>query len=36
VQEEPVLPPDLIAMARWMQTYYAAPLEGILGRWAAA
>lgn len=32
VQEEPVLPPDLIALARWMRTYYAAPLEGILER----
>lgn len=32
VQEEPVLPVDLIELARWMQIYYAAPLESILER----
>lgn len=32
VNELPVLPPDLVALARWMQRYYAAPLEGILER----
>src|SRR5699024_6616559 len=32
VQEEPVLPQDLISLGRWMQSYYAAPLEAILER----
>lgn len=32
VQEEPVLPEDLIRLARWMKTYYAAPFETILER----
>src|SRR5690606_37815851 len=32
VQDEAVLPADLIEMARWMRSYYAAPLEGILER----
>lgn len=32
VREDPVLSPDLIELARWMRTYYAAPLESILER----
>ncbi len=26
----PALPPDLLKLARWMATYYAAPLDGII------
>jgi primosomal protein N' (replication factor Y) len=26
----PALPPDLLGLARWMATYYAAPLDGII------
>ena len=26
----PALPPDLLALARWMAGYYAAPLDGVI------
>ncbi|GAB5562398.1 MAG: hypothetical protein SynsKO_40450 [Synoicihabitans sp.] len=30
VYEFPALPPDLLALAKWMSVYYAAPLDGII------
>ena len=30
VYDFPALPPDLLALAKWMAVYYAAPLDGII------
>ncbi len=30
VYDFPALPPDLLALAKWMASYYAAPLDGII------
>lgn len=30
VYEFPALPPDLLSLAKWMASYYAAPLDGII------